>query len=226
MPPILLSSNSPNAPPNNNTLSVIASASSGQAYPSSNASSVISRQSSCTSTSSVIAVPFKTPVRGNAKTASSRFPESPTTDYFAVSRGVGGTNTQVSTPGSTTSYPSSATAGERSSIGTINPIDDPLDGGSTADRRGSSSLNPRVTQGLLSGRPPMTDRVDSSGGMRKTIDDFVFGDVLGEGSYSTVCFVLPLSTLNPYELIIDSVKGDSCYICITTSSMLRAQGSG
>lgn len=192
-------SSSPSPPPTTpthttgagNTLSVAPSGASTLAYSpslSSTTSSVISRQSSCKSTSSVIAVPFKTPIRGGKGVASStRFSESPTAEYYAPGRGGGG-GTEVSTPGSAVSYPSSATvsaAGERSSMSTTRGEDD-VGAGSSGERGGTIGKANRMLQSAANGRPLLNERVDSSGLIRKGVDDFTFGEILGEGSYSTV----------------------------------------
>lgn len=130
----------------------------------SSASSIVSRQSSTRSTSSVVAVPFRTPVRAAA--------------YPSVGLYSAGQH-----PASQDGYFSSAT-----------PLARRAEPEHAQPMLGEEVRpNPaRASSSTLSAQPatrPANSRQGSNASIivvRKTVGDFVFGEVLGEGSYSTV----------------------------------------
>lgn len=148
----------------------------------SSSSSVVSRQSSTRSTSSVQAVPFRTPIRGGSvnpayrtgnpgsgprpltNSALGEIPGSPD-GYFVPLERIG-------------SIPSGDRDSLRASNGDTTLLAELRPG---AERAASSTLSDkpaRMAVGGLNGAEMVV--------VRKTVADFDFGDVLGEGSYSTV----------------------------------------
>lgn len=148
----------------------------------SSSSSVVSRQSSTRSTSSVQAVPFRTPSRGGSvnpayRTGNSNSAPRPLTN-----------NALDEIPGSPDGY---FVPLER--IGSIPSGDRDSLRASTGDTTLLGGLRPpteRAPSSTLSDKPAKMAVSGSNGAeimiVRKTVADFMFGDVLGEGSYSTV----------------------------------------
>ena len=148
----------------------------------SSSSSVVSRQSSTRSTSSVQAVPFRTPIRGGSVNPAYRTGNSGSGPRPLTNSALG------EIPGSPDGYfvplerigsiPSGDRDSLRASSGDVTLLEDARPG---AARAGSSTLSDKPARMAISGLNGAEIMI-----VRKTVGDFTFADVLGEGSYSTV----------------------------------------
>lgn len=148
----------------------------------SSSSSVVSRQSSTRSTSSVQAVPFRTPIRGGSVNPAYRTGNSGSASRPLTNSALG------EIPGSPDGYfvplerigsiPSGDRDSLRASSGDVTLLGDARPG---VVRAGTSTLSDKPAKIAVTGSNGVEVMI-----VRKTVGDFTFRDVLGEGSYSTV----------------------------------------